>query len=65
MPERPKSAAASIYPHLPSSERPEADWVRGVKQPEPVPKRRTAEEVRDFWANVGPAWARSIGLVRK
>jgi hypothetical protein len=44
----------------------EAMWPSLVPQPQ-APKRRqlTAEEVRDFWRNVDPAWARSIGLVRK
>jgi hypothetical protein len=74
MPERtPRSAAQALYPHLQSGARNEVEQRRPslaeAMYPRPQPKKpkrqMTAEEVRDFWANVDPAWARSIGLVPK
>ena len=70
-----RSAAASLYPHLPSAD----PGPRGQhKQPRladalypslapqsPAPKRRlTREEVFD-WSNVDPRYARLVGLVPK
>ena len=79
----PISAAALIYPHLPSADpepvqqRPGGSIADAVyphlkpqlKLPARAPRpQRTPEEVAEerarFWANVDPAWAASIGLVK-
>jgi hypothetical protein len=74
--EIPKSAAAAIYPHLPSADRApvqrqqprlaEALFPDLVpKSPQPAPRPRLTREQAFDWSNVDPAWARLVGLVPK
>jgi hypothetical protein len=80
MAERPMSAAASLYPHLPhdAGQPP----PRGAQptlanalypslapkppqpQPAPRPRPRLTREQAFDWSNVDPRWARLVGLVR-
>jgi hypothetical protein len=72
----PRSAAQSVYPHLPSAEpatpprqQPrlaDALYPNLVPKPKPpAPRPRLSREEAFDWSNVDPSWARLIGLVRK
>jgi hypothetical protein len=74
----PTSAAASIYPHLPSADpaplqRPQPRLAEAMfpnlvpkpPQPQSVSRPRLTREQAFDWSNVDPNWARLVGLVRR
>jgi hypothetical protein len=75
MQEIPKSAAQSVYPHLPSAERAPVQSAKPTlaaalypslapKPPQPAPRpARSLEWARD-WSGVDLNYARRVGLIR-